>query len=159
VPDGTLPHAETTRLTVVPQTASREMLVAFRESFECWNRGEVDLMLGSYDPNAAVDVSRVLPDESVLHGHEAFAPFFHRLWDAWEGVRYDPEEVFDLGEDRFLVITRIWGRGRASGIEIDHRQGFVYSVGASGIASLVVYPSSDEALAAVSAEADILSSS
>src|SRR3954469_21809831 len=72
-----------TKLTSVPQAASPEMLVAFREGFECWNRGEIDLMADSYDPKATVDVSRVLPDESVLHGIEAVRSLFHRLWDAW----------------------------------------------------------------------------
>src|SRR5919201_603267 len=127
------------------------MLVAFREGFECWNRGEVDLMISSYDPRATVDLSRVLPDESVLRGPEAVRAFFHRLWNAWEGVRYDPEEIFELGDDRFLVTTRVWGRGRASGIEIDQRQGFLYVLGPTGVASLVVFPSTDAALAAVAA--------
>jgi ketosteroid isomerase-like protein len=144
-----------TNLPPVPQVASPEMLVAFREGFECWNRGEIDLMADSYDPDATVDMSRVLPDESVLHGVEAIRPFFHRLWDAWEGVRYDPEEIFELGEDRFLVATRVWGRGRASGIEIDQRQGFLYTLGPSGIASLVMYPSTEEALAAVASQTGV----
>ena len=149
MPDATLARSWTTKLAAVPQTASPEMLVAFREGFECWNHGEIDPMLDSYEPQATVDMSRVLPDESVLHGQDAFRPFFHRLWDAWEGVRYDPEEIFELGEDRFLVTTRVWGRGRASGIEIDRRQGFLYTLGPSGVTSLVVYPSTDDALAAV----------
>jgi ketosteroid isomerase-like protein len=138
-----------TKLTGVPQAASAEMLISFREGFECWNRGEIDLMAASYDSEATVDVSRVMPDESVLHGIEAVRPFFHRLWDAWEGIRHDPQEVLELAEGRFLVTTRVWGRGRTSGIEIDQNQGFLYTLGPGGITSLVVYPSTDDALAAL----------
>ena len=135
-------------VTVVPQAGSAEMLIAFREGFEFWNRGEVDLMADSYGPEATLDMSLVLPDESVLHGRDAIRPFLHRLWDAWEGVRYDPEEIFELGDDQFVVTTRVWGRGRASGIEVDQRQGFLYTLGPSGVTSLVCYPSTNEALAA-----------
>jgi ketosteroid isomerase-like protein len=148
VSDATLARSPATSLTAVPQVASPEMLIAFREGFECWNRGEIDLMADSYDSKATVDVSRVLPDESVLHGIETVRSFFHRLWDAWEEIRHDPQEVLEVAEGRFLVTTRVWGRGRTSGIEIDQNQGFLYTLGPGGITSLVVYPSTDAALAA-----------
>src|SRR4051812_32879764 len=93
VSDLTAGACAATKLTSVPQAASPELLVAFREGFECWNRGEIDLMADSYDSEATVDVSRVMPDESVLHGIDALRPFFQRLWDAWEGIRHDPQEV------------------------------------------------------------------
>ena len=67
-----------------------------------------------------------------------------------------PRRSLSLGEGRFLVTTRLWGRGRTSGIAIDQNQGFLYTLGPSGITSLVVYPSTQEALAAVSARAGML---
>ena len=44
----------------------------------------------------------------------------------------------------------MWGRGRTSGVEIDQRQGFLYTLGSTGVTSLVAYPSTEEALAAAS---------
>jgi hypothetical protein len=67
-------------------------------------------------------------------------------------VRYEPEELFELGDDQFVVSTRVWGCGRARGIEIDQRRGFLYTLGPSGVSSLVCYPSTDEALAAAEPE-------
>jgi ketosteroid isomerase-like protein len=131
------------------QVASPDIRATFAEGLECWNEGEVDLMLDHYDPSVTADFSRVLPDESVLHGLEAIRPYFHRMLNAWERLRFDPEEVFDLGQGRYLVATRVQGRGRSSGIEVDQRQGFLYTLSPSNkkVVSLVVYPSPDEGLA------------
>jgi hypothetical protein len=50
------------------------------------------------------------------------------MWKAWEGVRLDPLEVFDLGQGRFVVDVRLWGKGKRSGVEVDQRLALLYTV-------------------------------
>ena len=40
----------------------------------------------------------------------------------------DPLEVFDIGHGRFVVDVRLWGKGKRSGVEVDQRFAFLYTV-------------------------------
>ena len=58
------------------------------------------------------------PDlDAAFHGHAGM----HQLWsywrDAFDDIRWDPEEILDFG-DRFLVTTQQIGHGRGSGIAV-----------------------------------------
>jgi hypothetical protein len=53
------------------QRVSGEVLDRLRmeERFECWNRGEFDLMLEPYAEDALFDVSSVFTDVAPVRGH------------------------------------------------------------------------------------------
>jgi hypothetical protein len=40
----------------------------------------------------------------------------------------EPLEVFDIGRGQFVVDLRLWGKGRRSGVEIDQRSAFLYTL-------------------------------
>ena len=56
----------------------------------------------------------------VVQGRDAVMEFFRRWVGAFEQWGYDVEELLDAGE---CVIARVhqWGRGKASGVEVDGR--------------------------------------
>jgi ketosteroid isomerase-like protein len=112
----------------VPQTASPEVVERFREGFECWNGGELDLMQDMYAEDGEFDVSAVFTDTPPFKGHESMRRQWDELWETWEGIRQDPLEVFELGGGRFLVEVRLWGKGKRSGVEVDQRFAYVYTV-------------------------------
>jgi ketosteroid isomerase-like protein len=112
----------------VPQTAPPQVLDAFKERFECWNDGELDLMQDMYAEDGEFDVSAYFTDTSPIRGHEALRRKWQEMWDAWEGIRMDPLEVFDVGDRRFVVDVRLWGKGRRSGAEVDQRLAWVYTL-------------------------------
>jgi ketosteroid isomerase-like protein len=119
------------------------------QGFECWNGGEVDLMADYYADDAEVETSDVFPDGGTYRGREDFLRYFHELWDAWDRLRMDPVDVLDLGDGRFVVEVRVWGKGRSSGIEVDQQMGFIYTVRGDGkIARVRMLPNRDAALTA-----------
>jgi hypothetical protein len=65
--------------------------------FDCWNRRAIDEMMDMYAPDAEVDLTRLLPDEGVLHGREQISAHYDRMWETWSGFRWKPKEVADLG--------------------------------------------------------------
>lgn len=66
------------------------------------------------------------PDQTeAAHGHTGVLEFLQAWFDAIGDLRYDPEEVLDLG-DRFLVTMRMSGHGSGSGVAVS-RQFFVLS--------------------------------
>ena len=110
------------------RTASPEVVGRFKDGFECWNDGQIDLMLDMYAEDGEFDLSAVFTDTGSVRGQESMRRVFQELWEAWEGIRMDPLEVFDLGHGRFVVDARLWGRGKRSGAEVDQRFAYLYTL-------------------------------
>jgi ketosteroid isomerase-like protein len=104
------------------------MLDQFKERFECWNRDELDLMQDMYAEDAVFDVSAVFTDVAPMRGHQNMRRYWNELRETWDGVRVDPIEGFDVGDGRFVVGVRLWGKGQRSGAEVDQRLAFLYTL-------------------------------
>jgi hypothetical protein len=85
------------------------------------NRRDFELILLAYDPTSyeyRPSVDLLPPDfDSVYHGHQGYLDFWRRWLDAFEDIRWDPEEMLDFGE-RVLVTTRQSGHGSGSGVAV-----------------------------------------
>lgn len=112
----------------MPQTAPPEIVDRFKEGFECWNGGELDLMQDMYAEDGEYDVSAVFTDTPPFRGHGSMRRQWDEMWEIWEGVRMDPLEVFDIGRGRFVVDVRLWGKGKRSGAEVDQRFAYLYTL-------------------------------
>ena len=98
------------------------------EQFDCWNRGELDLMLGMYAEDAVFDVSAVFTDVAPMHGSTNIRRYWETLRETWDGLRVDPLEGFDLGEGRLVIDQRMWAKGTRSKIQIDQRFAMLYTI-------------------------------
>jgi ketosteroid isomerase-like protein len=132
----------------MPQAASQEVVERFKEGFECWNGGELDLMQNQYAEDGEFDLSAVFTDIPPFRGHQSMRRQWDELWETWEGVRMDPLEVFDLGHGRFVVDVRLWGKGKRSGAEVDQRFGYLYTVreGDEKIVRCQLFPTAQAAI-------------
>jgi ketosteroid isomerase-like protein len=110
------------------RAASPEITERFKEGFEQWNCGEIDLMQEDYAEDAEFDFSAVFTDMEPIRGRESIRRQWDEMWKAWEGIRLDPLEVFDLSDGRFVVDVRLWGKGKRSGVEVDQRLALLYTV-------------------------------
>ena len=97
------------------------------ERFECWNRGEFELMLEPYAEDAVFDVSAVFTDVAPVRGHENMYRCWKELRETWDGLRLDPIELLDLGDGCYVADLRLWGKGRQSGAEVDRRFAMLYA--------------------------------
>ena len=58
------------------------------------------------------------PDlETVFHGPDGYLQLWRYWLDAFEDIRWDPEEILDFG-DRFLVTAQQRGHGSGSGVAV-----------------------------------------
>lgn len=115
----------------MPETASPEIADRFKEGFEWWNGGELDLMQDHYAEDGEFDVSAVFTDTRPYRGHGSMRRYWDEVWETWEGMRMDPLEVFDIGHGRFVVDVRLWGKGKRSGAEVDQRFANLYTLRAA----------------------------
>jgi ketosteroid isomerase-like protein len=85
-------------------------------------------MLAMYAEDAVFDVSAVFTDVAPLRGHRNMRRYWEELWETWGGLRLDLLEVFDVGDRRYVVDVRLWGKGKRSGVEVDQRFAFLYTL-------------------------------
>ena len=84
------------------------------------NRRDFDLIRVSHDPEHEYRPSGDLMPldlEPVFHGHDGYLRLWRYWLDAFEDIRWDPEEMLDLG-DKVLVTTQQRGHGSGSGVAV-----------------------------------------
>jgi ketosteroid isomerase-like protein len=119
---------------------SRENVELVKSAFEAWNRGDLD----EFADHAAEDVAWVevtgRPDAVATErfGRTRMREALGSLFEAFESYRLDLEQLHDLG-DRVVAIVREVARGRASGLEVDGRWGYLITVENGEIARIEAY--------------------
>jgi ketosteroid isomerase-like protein len=103
-----------------------------QERFDCWNRDEFEPMEEMYAEDALFDVSAVFTDVAPMRGKEDIRRYWYELRETWAGLRLDPVEVLDVGDGRYVADLRLWGRGKRSGVEVEQRFAFLYTVRPDG---------------------------
>jgi ketosteroid isomerase-like protein len=132
------------------QPVSPDIQVFVDHGFACWNAGDIDLMADYYADDAEVDTTTAAPDGRCYRGREEFVGYFHDQWDAWSGLRMEPLEIAAASGETFVVEVRMTGIGRSSGIEVDQRMGFLYTLREQDgkVARVQLFPSREAALQA-----------
>ena len=103
----------------------RRLVVARRLSraYAAANRRDFDVVLLGWDPGSEYHPSGDLmpPDlETVFYGREGYLQLWRYWLDAFEDIRWDPEEILDLG-DKLLVTAQQRGHGSGSGVAVGER--------------------------------------
>jgi GNAT superfamily N-acetyltransferase len=95
---------------------SQENVEVARAIYERWNRG--DYSSASW---AERDLEWVFVDWFMLGSGNGIAAL-NQTWSdflkTWEEFHNEAHDYRDLDGDRVLVLTRFWGRGRGSGVEL-----------------------------------------
>jgi ketosteroid isomerase-like protein len=107
----------------------REDVELVKSAFQTWNRGEIDAFVDYTSEDVAwLEVSgRPEGGATERFGRERLRQGLKSLFDAWESYYIDAERIEEAG-DRVVAIVREVARGRASGVEIDGRWGYLISV-------------------------------
>jgi ketosteroid isomerase-like protein len=92
---------------------------------DAYNRGDVDAFADLTTPDFEWLTAGIgIIDGVPLYGREGIETYFGDLRDTWEKLRIIADEFRDLG-DRVLVLGRVEGRGKGSGVEVDSPLGLI----------------------------------
>jgi uncharacterized protein len=125
----------------------REDVELVRSAFEAWNRGDID----EFTQLAAEDIAwlevsgRPEGGSSERFGRDRMRRALESLFDAWESYHLEVELIEEAG-DRVLAVVREIAKGRASGMEIDGRWGYLVTLKDGLIVRIEAYRDAGQAL-------------
>jgi uncharacterized protein len=111
-----------------------------KSAFDAWNRGDIEAFAEHLAEDVAwVEVSgRPEGDASERLGRDRLRQSLESLFEAWESYRLELERICEVG-DRVVAVVREVARGRASGLEVDGRWGYLVTVGEGQIVRIEAY--------------------
>jgi ketosteroid isomerase-like protein len=118
----------------------RDDVELVRSAFEAWNSGDID----EFAELAAEDIAwlevsgRPEGGSSERLGRDRMRRALESLFDAWESYRIEVERIEEAG-NRVLAVVREVAKGRASGVEIASRWGYLVNVEDGLIARIEAY--------------------
>ena len=119
-----------------------------RAGMEAFNRGDVEAVLALMSPDVEVQSVAEVGEEGTYHGHQGYQAWV-RIWlEAWDDFRIEVDEVEELSDEEMLVHTRQYGRGRDSGLEVEQRGVYLFTVHDGLLTRLHLYADRESAVAA-----------
>jgi ketosteroid isomerase-like protein len=85
----------------------------------------------------------------VFRGPQLFRDYFDTVDEAFDDMRVEVEEVTDVGEDRLVVVLRVSGRGKGSGVNVEQHNGQVWTFVDGKVARIDSYMDRTDAFEAV----------
>jgi ketosteroid isomerase-like protein len=118
-----------------------------REGYAALNRLDVEWLSARMDPDLEFASRFSGLSGRTYKGLGAFEQWFADVTESWESIEQTPERLVDLDAERTAVEVRFKARGRGSGVEVDQRIAFVFTVRDGKVARIDPYDSLEDALA------------
>jgi ketosteroid isomerase-like protein len=108
---------------------SQENIELVQSALDAWNRGELEAFADQVAEDVAwLEVSgRPEGEPSERLGRDRLQQSLESLFEAWESYRLEIEWISAV-DDRVVAVVREVARGRASGVEVDGRWGYLTTV-------------------------------
>jgi uncharacterized protein len=125
---------------------SQENVEIVRRSGDALMAGDAEEALAPYHPDVVFDAT-LRPEGAVYHGRAGVMEAMRTWLGTWEDWRIEMVEYLDAG-DKVVGIGRESGRGKGSGLEIEHTLYAVHTLQDGLIIHWKGFLDKDQALAA-----------
>ncbi len=122
-------------------------------TFDAFGRGDMAAALRAYAADVDWDVSQdiwgAVMGGGRYGGAEGIKSWLRDLYGAWERFEMHAVEHIDVGHSQVVTVLAARGRGRASGIDVEHHPAGVSTLAGDKIVRVVWFPTRGKALEAV----------
>lgn len=99
-----------------------------RLAWEAYNAGDLDRVLGFFDPGVVVHVPTELGNAGTYRGHDEFLRWLAAWNEAWESFDMRVVETVAVGDRHAVSNMSQTGIGRGSGVEVTREMGWMFEV-------------------------------
>jgi ketosteroid isomerase-like protein len=114
---------------------------------DLFNAGDIEGFLELCAPDLEYRDLPELPGSGVFIGHDAMRGWWAQVYDAFEDVHFEADDIIDAGAC-VLVVTHGRGRGKSSGAPVEMHFTNVWTLRDGTVVSIVSHADHDEALEA-----------
>jgi ketosteroid isomerase-like protein len=126
---------------------SQEKVHAAMEAIDAFNRTDVDSFAKLTTPDFEWSPSMGAIEGEIFRGRQGIVRYFESLAGAWDRFHILPDHLRQVG-DTVVMLGRLEGRGKGSGVPVDASLGMVFDLRGGMIASIRGFLDHDEALRA-----------
>ena len=126
---------------------SEENVQLVRRFMKAANRRDFETMDSLISDDLVFRSMFAASEGRVFRGHAGLREYFEAVEDSFDDLELPVDEALDAGGETVVLVVRVRGRGKASGIPVEHRFGQVWTVAAGSVQGIVSYRDPDEALA------------
>ncbi len=126
---------------------SQENVEVVRRVYVAWARGDFS-EADAFDPEVVFEMVD-WPEASRSRGLDAMRRGWLGALGAWEDFRAEATEFIDAGERDVLVLNRIRGRGKGSGVDVEADTASLWTLDGGRVVRLALYWDRAKALEAV----------
>ena len=120
-----------------------------RRFTESWVRDDIDAILECIDPDMEFDwTESISPFKDVYEGREGLQRFWEEMRDTFDDFTPRIDDVVDCGQGRLVTRITVFGRARASGIELEASGAMLWAVRDGRIVQGKLFQNEQDALAA-----------
>ena len=123
---------------------SQENVEIVRRFFEV--QGDPGEMLECFDPDVVVANFESAPDNETYVGHDGLRAWSRDVWSAIGVFRLELDEIIDVDEERVVIVNRLCGTGRTSGLPVEIPMAGVLTFGGNKIVAWQAYETREKAL-------------
>jgi ketosteroid isomerase-like protein len=124
---------------------------ALRRGFEAYAEGGFDAIRDAFDPEVEWRTGEDEPDFATYRGHDGVKERIETVFDSFAELSLEPEQFIVQGDN---VVVQVGGRlrGRESGVEVDFRETWVFTLRDGKVTRVREYRDTNDALEAVGAQ-------
>jgi ketosteroid isomerase-like protein len=126
---------------------SQQNVEIAKRAIDAFNARDVESFASLTTPDFEWSPSMVAIEGKVFRGAEGIQAYFASLGNAWEEFLILPDQFRDL-PDLVIMLGRLSGLGKNSGVPVDSSLGMVFDFRAGEVARIRGYLDHDEALQA-----------
>ncbi len=103
---------------------SHENVEIVRRAFAATGRGDAEALIALCNPGFEMHLVGVAGEPVYYAGASGIREFFRDMAESWDAFKFEPTDIRDLG-DQVLVLGAVQARGRASGIDVEDKRGWL----------------------------------
>ena len=126
---------------------SQQNVDVVRRIYAVWGEEGSPIPSGLLDPDVEWVNAPEAIEPGVRHGVEAFGDAAESVAETFHDARVDIDEMLDVG-NQVVVLATLRGRGRGSGVDVERRQGYVWTLRDGKATRFQWFNSPEEALTA-----------
>ena len=127
---------------------SQEKVELVRLAVDATNRRDLATLDAIWSEQGEFHSTFAASEGRVFRGRQGIRDYFATLGEVFDDMHVEIEEISEAGEDRLVVVSRVTGRGKGSGLKVEQRNGQVWTFVDGEIARIDSYMSRAEALEA-----------